>query len=179
MEERKCCYAGSFAPFHKGHDHVLRKSLEMFDTVYLLFARNPEKSNNPVDRMFVQASMDAVREMYHTEIVNGKLIICSLGEKELTAVFCKQYGIRYLVRGIRGTTDYGEIMLADVNNQISDGYTDTILIPSPSSLSTLSSSLVRQIWGMEGIKFELFNKMLPKEVIDNLLDEEIRNGIGK
>jgi cytidyltransferase-like protein len=38
-------YAGSFNPYHKGHENIRQKASKIFDEVIVAFGKNPEKKN--------------------------------------------------------------------------------------------------------------------------------------
>jgi pantetheine-phosphate adenylyltransferase len=91
----KALYIGSFDPFTNGHYEVLKQAEELFDEVIICIARNPKKK-----RRF-------------TELTCGNALNFMDGKKrtvvqsdDLTVNIMKQYGCKYLIRGLRNTSDY-------------------------------------------------------------------------
>lgn len=168
METKKCCYPGTFGPFHKGHDYVLQKGFELFDEVHLLFAKNPNKVENP---LFLNASIKGIKDMYPYEIANGKLVIAELGVDELTSDYCKKNDIHYIIRGFRGVGDVGEVDIANNNRWLNN--IDTILIPSPGIYMGVSSTFIRNIW--RSVSPDMLCQLLPKEIVDRITEEFVKD----
>lgn len=82
-------FAGSFNPFHKGHNNVLQKAERLFDKVIIAFGKNPDKK----DRTWPVPNVIAFHQQ---EEYTGLLtdFIDSLGY-EVT-----------VVRGLRNSTDF-------------------------------------------------------------------------
>ncbi len=94
MIKLKAVYAGSFDPFTKGHLYVYGQAKEVFDEVIVLIADNPSKH-----RM-----TDAEKMCSMIENVLGDT--CVIVHKGLVADYCVSEGIKFLVRGLRSTSDY-------------------------------------------------------------------------
>ena len=60
---KKAVYAGSFDPITNGHLEVLKRSLKIFDEVYLLLAVNPKKSGSFTIKERLSMMKDAVKDM--------------------------------------------------------------------------------------------------------------------
>ena len=64
---------------------------------------------------------------------------------DLTARIARELGARFLLRGLRNTTDFEyENTIAQVNRQIVEGLETVFLITSP-SLAPISSTIVREL----------------------------------
>ena len=50
--EKVAIYPGSFNPWHKGHEDILKKALKIFDKVLVLQGRNPLKPA-PMSKDFI------------------------------------------------------------------------------------------------------------------------------
>lgn len=50
-------YAGSFNPYHIGHENIRQKSEKVFDKVIILFAINPDKANKNFDELSIIKSI--------------------------------------------------------------------------------------------------------------------------
>lgn len=49
-------YAGSFNPWHKGHEDILKKALNIFDKVYIMQGYNPSKLEQKDKRFLCECS---------------------------------------------------------------------------------------------------------------------------
>ena len=89
-------YAGSFDPFTNGHMEVLRQAVPLFDKITVLFAENPAKITrfncNPIMWSLRQMMPDVDFELQ----VPGTMLTDEM----------KRLGCEYLIRGLRGTSDY-------------------------------------------------------------------------
>jgi len=69
---------------------------------------------------------------------------------ELTAEFAKRNGARYLLRGLRNTTDFEyENSIAQVNRQLNPELESVFLITSP-AFAAISSSIIREVHRYNG-----------------------------
>lgn len=104
----KCAvFAGSFDPWTNGHQEIFNKAKEIFDIVYILIADNSEKKRHYDIKAMQKAIIDATD--------NDNVIIFD----GLVADFCKNNSIKYLIRGLRDTSDYlYEENIAKINKEI-------------------------------------------------------------
>lgn len=128
-------YAGSFDPFTRGHADIVMRGLELFDKVIIAIGVNESKRNlfTPEER-FVQISRYYKAEpRVEVHTYNG-----------LTVSFAQEQGIRFLLRGVRSSTDLEyERTLADLNRNIAD--METILLPASQLFTHISSTVVREL----------------------------------
>lgn len=131
---RRAVFAGTFDPFTNGHLDIVRRASFLFDEVIILFADNDKKQ-----RLFnKEGMMDAVTKFLQRNEYHNVFVDSSSG---LTANYCRQHGIKYLIRGLRNVTDYlYEEEIASVNSML-NGKVETIYIRGKNS--AISSSIVR------------------------------------
>ena len=146
-------YSGSFDPFTNGHLHVLKKSLQLFDSLVVGIGTNPEKER----RFDKEVMKEAIQEL----IINQKLSNVSVITYDgLSVDAAKKHNATFLVRGIRNGMDYEkEENMATVNEEISK--LDTIYIRA-GSLGTISSSMVMSLLQSK----KDISKYLPKEILE-------------
>ncbi|HET9487898.1 MAG TPA: pantetheine-phosphate adenylyltransferase [Chryseosolibacter sp.] len=143
MAQKKIAlFPGSFDPFTKGHEDIVLRGLRMFDEIIISIGYNREKSSRyfPIERMvqYIQTTFEkypAIRvETY----------------AELTAEFARKNGARYLLRGIRNTTDFEyENSISQVNRKLFHDLESVFLITSP-QFAWISSSIIREVHGYGG-----------------------------
>jgi cytidyltransferase-like protein len=90
-------FPGSFDPFTKGHEAVVRKALGLFDELIIAIGLNSSKSSH----------FDLEKRKAHIEsLFNGeKLRIVTY--QQLTVDLCREIGATHIVRGLRDSKDFG------------------------------------------------------------------------
>nr|WP_148207947.1 pantetheine-phosphate adenylyltransferase [Mycoplasma crocodyli] len=123
-KSKKAIYAGSFDPFHKGHLELLKKSLKLFDYVYLVVSINPDKNNAlNLDRRYKNVCDIVEKE----KLLNVEVL---LNTNDLIANVAKKYGVNFLIRSSRNENDFQyEMELAAGNKHVNNDLETVILIP--------------------------------------------------
>lgn len=129
-------FPGSFDPFTKGHEDVVRRSLEIFDELIIAVGHNSQKKRYFDIDLMVGKIEDAFS--YEDRV---KIIVYD----ELTALLAEKYQAFYLVRGLRNTTDFEyENSIAQINKSLNPKLETIFLITSP-ELAPISSSIIREV----------------------------------
>jgi pantetheine-phosphate adenylyltransferase len=130
-------FPGSFDPFTKGHEDIVLRSLEIFDEVIVAIGYNSTKNNRYFD---IELMMSKISEAFHQN-ERVKVIMYD----ELTAMLAEKYNARFLVRGLRNTTDFEyENSISQINRYLNTGLETIFLITSP-DLAPISSSIIREV----------------------------------
>ncbi|HTL04417.1 MAG TPA: pantetheine-phosphate adenylyltransferase [Gemmatimonadales bacterium] len=133
---RIALYPGSFDPPTRGHEDLIRRSLQLADEVVVAVAVNAAKQ--PL--FGVEERLDMLR---HT-VGDGPRIRFDSFEG-LVADYAKRIGAGVLVRGLRAVGDFEyEFQMALMNRQLNPGLETVFLVPAQ-GLSYISSSLVREV----------------------------------
>ena len=128
-------FAGSFDPYTIGHHSLVERALQMFDKVVIAVGCNSEKGGCTT----VEERVANIAACYDGD---SRVEVCSYSG--LTMDFAREIGADVLLRGVRNIKDFEyERELADVNKQI--GGIDTVLLVSEPGLSSVSSSVVREL----------------------------------
>lgn len=137
MEKRIALFAGSFDPFTKGHEDIVNRGLRIFDEIIIAVGYNNTKSNRyfPIDSMIAK-----IQGLYdHT----GRISVITYAE--LTAGLAQKHNARFLLRGLRNTTDFEyENSISQINRKINNELETVFLITSP-EFAWISSSIVRDV----------------------------------
>ena len=129
-------FPGSFDPFTLGHLDVLRSALQLFDKVIVAVGYNSTKSGFFDPQARVEIIRQAVGDMPNVEV-------CSY--RGLTVELCKEKGVKFIVRGLRTTTDFElESVIAQANRKM-EGDILSVFIPSGHEYSFISSTVVRDV----------------------------------
>jgi len=135
MKPTRLLFAGSFDPFTRGHDSLVRRALLLADSVVVAVGENVGKQGllPPAERVA------AIRQLYAAE---PRVSVCSY--HGLTAELAREVGATALLRGVRSTKDYElERDMADVNRKLTG--VETILLVAEPEYAAISSSIVREL----------------------------------
>lgn len=136
MAEKVAIFPGSFDPFTKGHQDIVKRGLLIFDKVIIAIGVNSSK-NRFFDREFMKEKIEeAFDSSDNVEVMffNG-----------LTAKFAKEIGAGFILRGLRNTTDFEyENSIANINKHLAEGLETVFLITSP-DLAAISSTVIREV----------------------------------
>lgn len=155
----KGLYAGSFHPFTYGHDSVVKAAYPLFnrpgDILYIVPSLNEKKGINKQYSMMMSIAI----EEYYKRIGFHNIEVHRNWEDFLTADLCDRLGVKYLIRGVRNTTDFlYEEQLASANTIINPEL-ETIYVRGKNDIS---GSLVREL-----LKYKKdVSQFVPKEVLE-------------
>ena len=143
MSEKKIAlFPGSFDPFTKGHEDIVLRGLGLFDEIIISIGYNKAKSSRyfPIEKM-VKCIQNTFAEYPAISVVTYA---------ELTAEFARKNRARYLLRGIRNTTDFEyENSISQINRKLYNDLESVFLITSP-QFAWISSSIIREVHGYGG-----------------------------
>ena len=143
MSDKKIAlFPGSFDPFTKGHEDIVLRGLRLFDEIIISIGYNKTKSSRyfPIEKM--------VKCIQNT--FAGHPAISVVTYAELTAEFARKNHARYLLRGIRNTTDFEyENSISQINRKLYNDLESVFLITSP-QFAWISSSIIREVHGYGG-----------------------------
>jgi pantetheine-phosphate adenylyltransferase len=128
-------FPGSFDPFTKGHQDIVLRALTLFDELVIGIGQNSNKA-----RYF---SLDKMKG-YIEETFHGKPVRV-VTYQDLTANVAKEVGAKFIIRGLRNTTDFEyENSISQVNRHINPALETVFLITSP-HLAPISSTIIRDL----------------------------------
>lgn len=128
-------FVGSFDPFTIGHASVVRRALPLFDRLVIGIGVNESKN-------CMATAAERQRDIAHLYAAEGRVEVMTY--TGLTADFAKTIGAQYIIKGVRSVRDFeSEREQADINRLLTG--VETLLLPAEPSLSSISSSLVREL----------------------------------
>ena len=131
---KRALIPGTFDPFTVGHLELVKVASALFDEVVVCILVNPEKKH-----LFDE---DSRLDMIRRAVSDFSNVSVDL-DHGYTADYAERIGADFIVRGIRNETDAKyELPMADFNRRRTG--VQTILIPSPAELSSVSSTRVRE-----------------------------------
>ena len=148
---RIAIFPGSFSPFTLGHKSVADSAIPLFDKVIIAVGINSEKNQY----FSIEERMQWIESVYGD---NKKIEIKRY--EGLTVDFCKKEGANFILRGLRDSHDFKfEKNIAQMNKDLNPDF-ETIFIITPSELSHISSSIIRDVIKNGGD----VSQFLPKEI---------------
>jgi len=134
---RKAVFPGSFDPITKGHESVINRACDLFDEIYVAIGINTNKK-------YLFELEDRKKWIASTFAGNPKIKV--LTYDILTSELCKSLGAKYILRGLRNTSDFNfEFSIAQTNRALVPG-TETIFLVTDIEYAAINSSIVRDIY---------------------------------
>ncbi len=134
--KRIALFPGSFDPFTKGHEAVIRKAVKLFDEIVIGIGINTSKQSY----FALNDRIEHVKSLY-----KGQENIQVLTYQKLTVDFAKEIGADYIIRGLRDSKDFDyEKPIAHMNFEISSGV-ETVFFLTEQEYAAINSNIVREI----------------------------------
>jgi pantetheine-phosphate adenylyltransferase len=135
--KRIALFPGSFDPFTKGHEDIVLRGLSLFDEIHIAIGYNSQK-----DKRYFKIEL-MIENIQKTFSKYPQISVITYSE--LTAELARKRNARYLLRGLRNTTDFEyENSIAQVNRFLNDELESVFLITSP-EFAAISSSIIREV----------------------------------
>jgi pantetheine-phosphate adenylyltransferase len=126
---------GSFDPVTYGHLDVLERAASRFDRLIVGVLRNESKHPLFAIEERIELLREATAHMPNVEIE---------GFSGLLVDFCRERGVRVIVKGLRAVSDFEyELQMAQMNSRLGD--VETLFLTTSPVYSFLSSSLVKEV----------------------------------
>lgn len=133
--KRTAFFPGSFDPFTKGHEDIVLRALTLFDEIVIGIGQNSNKN-----RYF---NLDKMKGYIEQTFLGKPVKVVTY--QNLTANVAKEVGAKFIIRGLRNTTDFEyENSISQVNRHINEELETVFLITSP-HLAPISSTIIRDL----------------------------------
>ena len=133
---RRAVYAGSFDPITRGHEDLVRRSLEFVDTIIVAVATNSSKQPlfTVEERMKMIQAAVGDDERIEVKSFTGLLVD-----------FANTTGSKLFIRGLRAVSDFEyEYQMALMNRHLSPKVETVFMVPSLDT-TYISASMVREV----------------------------------
>ena len=141
MSKKIAIFPGSFDPFTIGHESVITRALPLFDEIIVAIGSNTNKKTY----FSIEQRMQMIREVFSD---TDRIKIESY--EGLTVEYCRQKGARYLLRGLRTSSDFEyERAIAQTNKAMYPELESVFLLTIPEH-TPINSSIVRDIIRLGG-----------------------------
>ena len=129
-------FAGSFDPITKGHEDIVLQALPLFDEIIIAIGVN-------IDKKYAFPLEQRIKWIENTFAEYPKVKVVSY--QGLTVDFCKKMNARFIIRGLRNTTDFEyESIIAEANKKLNPEVETVFLLANP-TLRCVSSTVVRDL----------------------------------
>ena len=134
--KRIALFPGSFDPFTRGHESIVRRALPLFDRFVIAIGVNADK------RSFMTMEQ---RKAWIESVFKDEPRVEVITYTGLTVDIAREIGAQFIVRGVRLIQDFeNEKHLAEVNRDLTG--IETILLYTLPEYSHISSSIVRELY---------------------------------
>ncbi len=129
-------FPGSFDPTTIGHVDIISRALPLFDQIIIGIGINSQKKY-----LFpLEKRMEWLKKIYEFE---PRVSVESY--TGLTIKFCETHEVQFILRGIRSAGDFEFEKAVAQTNRVLSRNIETIFILANPSLSSVSSSIVRDV----------------------------------
>jgi pantetheine-phosphate adenylyltransferase len=134
--EKIAVFPGSFDPFTKGHESIVRRVLPLFDKVIVAIGVNSHKQYYfPLEK----------RKEWIAATFQDDSRVSVDNFTGLTIDYCHKMNAKFIIRGLRTTTDLEfEKAIAQMNKSMADDIETLFILPTP-ELSAINSTIIRDI----------------------------------
>ncbi len=134
--EKIALFPGSFDPITIGHEAIIRRGLNLFDKIIVAIGTNSNKK----EFFSLEKRLQWLNEVFEDE---KRVIIDHYSE--LTVEICNKYQAKYLLRGLRTSSDFEyERAIAQVNKVMNPEIETVFLLTFPEH-TFVTSTIVRDI----------------------------------
>ncbi len=129
-------FPGSFDPFTIGHESIVGRALPMFDKIIIMIGFNANKKSF----FSLEKRLKWINQIFDKE----EKIEVHVHEG-LTVDFCKEVGAKYILRGLRTSSDFEyERAIAQVNKKMHPEIETVFLLTLPEH-TPVSATIIRDI----------------------------------
>ena len=155
----KVLYTGSFDPITKGHMNIIEQASNLFDEVVIAVLQNASKKNCFFN---IDERLNIIKELYK----GNKKISIITGNGAAVDVALNN-NCQAIIRGLRSALDYDyESQIANINKDISNNKINTICLFADKNLQHVSSSAVKEVFGLNKDISNYVPKLVEKRMIE-------------
>ena len=134
-------YPGSFDPITLGHEDIINRAVKICDKLVVAVSHDNQKT----DFLSSEQRFNLIKSIY-----NNHKKIEVLTYQGLTTDFVKKIDADFIIKGLRNSGDFvAESQMAQLNKVMLTEL-DTIFLDSSDLYRSISSSLVKQIYHLDG-----------------------------
>ena len=144
--KKNAIYPGTFDPITYGHIDVIKKALNIVDSVIVAIS----DGNNKNYLFNSDERIEIIKKALFSDLKLNKNKIKIISFKSLTTDLCKKYKSNIILRGLRAVSDFEyEFQLAGMNRKLNNSV-ETIFLMSNVENQIISSKFVKEIISLGG-----------------------------
>lgn len=154
----KAIYPGTFDPITHGHLDVVKRGLNLFDSLVIAVAETPTKKPLFSVNERVEMIQESVKDLKGVEVKPFNSLLVD---------FVKQENSSVILRGLRETSDFPTEFQHAIVNRLLDSGIETVFVMTNAEFFYITSGIVKEIAAYDG-KLSVF---VPKNVEQKLLEK--------
>ena len=144
--KKNAIYPGTFDPITYGHIDVIKKALNIVDTVIVAIS----DVNNKNYLFNYDERIEIIKKALFFDLKLNKNKIKIISFESLTTDLCRKHKANIILRGLRAVSDFEyEFQLAGMNRKLNDSV-ETIFLMSNVENQIISSKFVKEITSLGG-----------------------------
>ena len=134
-------YPGSFDPITLGHEDIINRAVKICDKLVIAVSQDNQKASF----LSLKQRFNLIESIYKN-YTNIEVV----SYQGLTTEFAKKIDADFIIKGLRNPSDFFvESQMAQLNKVLLEEV-ETIFLDSSDQLRSISSSLVKQIFHLDG-----------------------------
>lgn len=138
---KRAIFPGSFDPFTIGHESIVKRSLQLFDEIFIAIGYNSEKKGF----FTIDNRIKIINEIFKTD---NRIKVETYNK--LTVDFCKEKKIKFIIRGLRTASDFEYERAIAQMNRFMENDIETIFLLTEAKHTPVSSTILREILKYNG-----------------------------
>lgn len=158
----KAVYPGSFDPLSNGHLDIINRAAKILDELHIIVSVNKSKKNTFTIEERVNMIKLVTKHLPNVYVTSYEGLVVN---------YCKENGIKILIRGLRNYQDYeAEFSLYQFNRDI-DSNVETMLMMPTNKHIFVSSSAIKEL-----VSFDAdISNYVPAEIKDMIINKYKNN----
>lgn len=158
----KAVYPGSFDPLSNGHLDIINRAAKILDELHIIVSINKSKKNTFTIEERVNMIKLVTKHLPNVYVTSYEGLVVN---------YCKENGIKILIRGLRNYQDYeAEFSLYQFNRDI-DSNVETMLMMPTNKHIFVSSSAIKEL-----VSFDAdISNYVPAEIKDMIINKYKNN----
>ena len=134
-------YPGSFDPITLGHEDIINRAVKVCDKLVVAVSQDNQKAAFLSSEQRLNLIKSIYKNYTNIEVISYQ---------GLTTDFARKINADFIIKGLRNPSDFVvESQMAQLNKVLLDEV-ETIFLDSSDQLRSISSSLVKQIYHLDG-----------------------------
>ncbi|MFI5237325.1 MAG: pantetheine-phosphate adenylyltransferase [Ignavibacteriales bacterium] len=157
---RKVIYPGTFDPVTYGHIDLIKRAIELFDSVIVTVAINPGKAPLFTTEERVNMLKESLKDIQNVSVDSFDGLVVE---------HAKAVGASGILRGLRAVSDFEyEFQMALMNRKLANNITTVFLMPNE-KFTYLNSTIIRNLASLKSDVSEFVPPVVQKALKNKFL----------